>query len=247
MPNIRAAAKNGRAEIYIYEDIGGDMFGAGVTAKDVAEGLKTMGNVTDVDVYINSYGGSVFQGLAIYNVLHRHPARITAHVDGIAASAASVVAMAGDTIRMAENSFIMIHDAWGLVAGNAADLRRAADEIEMTSNAIASIYAARSGGDIKAIREWMAAETWFTAQTALAAGFADEIADDKAIAAYVPPGERFAFRRLPEVITAQATAPATEEAAPPSVVTFPNLDKRAAARAQLALLAKEIRQHPAAG
>lgn len=191
----RAAAHGARGEIYIYDDIGESPFSeSGVTAKRVAEDLKRMGNVRDVDLYLNSYGGSVFQGLAIYNVLRRNPARIMVHVDGMAASAASVVAMAGDVVKMAGNAFLMIHDAWAFAIGNAAQLRKTADELDMTTGSIADTYVARTGATPQMVRDWMSAETWFNAADAVRYGFADEVVAEKRAAALYRPGPAIKFQ-----------------------------------------------------
>src|SRR6478609_6695251 len=103
-------------EIYIYEDVGDSWFG-GVTAKQFAADLKELGPVQTLDVRINSGGGDVFDGLAIYRQLVDHPAKVVSHIDGFAASIASIIAMAGDEIRISEAGFVMIHDAWGVAVG----------------------------------------------------------------------------------------------------------------------------------
>lgn len=248
MPDrLRAAAKGSRAELYIYDDIGGDMFGDGITAKDVAEAMKGLGNASELNVFINSYGGSVFQGLAIFNILRRQPAHITTHVDGIAASAASVIAMAGDEIRMAANGFLMIHNAWGIAAGDGDALRRAAQDVDLATESIAQTYASRRNADIDRVREWMAAETWFNAEQAVKAGLVDGIVDENRIAAFVRPSERFPFRHVPEALCNAADpkdrpAPAPDDPEPAPIET-PQLQKRAASLAALAMTAKQIRQH----
>lgn len=243
MPDrLRAAAKGARAELFIYDDIGGDMFGDGITAKDVADAVKGFGDQSALDVYINSYGGSVFQGLAIYNILRRHPARITTHIDGIAASAASVVAMAGDEVRMAANGFLMIHNAWGIAAGDGEAMRRAAKDIDLATESIAQTYASRRGGDIERIREWMAAETWFNAEQAVASGLADGIVDENKIAAFIAPDKRFPFRHVPEALC-NAIVPQPEPE--PAPTEFTEFKKRAASIAALAMTVKAIRQHSA--
>lgn len=249
MRDLRASAKGAIASLYVYDDIGGDMFGEGITAKDVAAALKDLGNASDLNVYINSYGGSVFQGLAIFNILRRQPARITTHIDGIAASAASVIAMAGDEIRMAANGFLMIHNAWGIAAGDGDAMRRAAHDIDLATESIAQTYASRRGGDIERIREWMAAETWFNSEQAVKAGLADGIVAENRIAAFVRPDSRFPFRHVPEVICNAAgpkepPAPEPEEPAPVPIET-PEFQKRAAALAALAMTAKQIRKQSA--
>lgn len=194
MPNgysIKAKAASDAAEIFIYEDIGEGMFG-GFGAKQFIADLKAVGRVNHIDLRINSFGGDVFDGLAIYRKLVDHPARITAHVDGIAASIASVIAMAGDEIRMAEAGQMMIHDASGLALGNASDMRSMADVLDTVSASIADVYVKRTGQKHSAIREWMSDETWFNASEALELGFATDIAANMAVAAkYDPAKHRF--------------------------------------------------------
>lgn len=123
---IKALGVRGAAEISIYEEIGG----FGITAKKFAEDLKALGDVSHIDLRIHSPGGDVFEGIAIYNLLRNHPAEITVYIDGVAASMASVVAMAGDRVVMPENAMMMIHKPWGISGGNAGDMRDYADLLD---------------------------------------------------------------------------------------------------------------------
>jgi ATP-dependent protease ClpP protease subunit len=157
--------------LYIYDTIGG---WDGITAKEVVGALA--GATGDVVVHINSGGGDMFEGVAIHNALKNYPGKITAHVDGVAASAASFICMAADTIVMEPNSSMMIHDGWGLCVGNAADMRETAELLDMLSDQIADMYALRTGGKAKDWRAKMATDTWYTAKEAVAAGLADEVA-----------------------------------------------------------------------
>lgn len=190
-PKIRFAAKGEAAEIILYGDIGYD-----VTAKDFSDELKRLGKVKAIDLRINSFGGDVFDGIAIYSRLVDSGAAITVHVDGIAASAASVVAMAGKTIRMTEAGTMMIHDAWTLGIGNAAELRRVADRLEAASGQMAGIYERRTGNDLAQLRAWMAEEYEFGAVEAVEHGFATETFAGQRVAARYDP-ERHLFRRKP--------------------------------------------------
>lgn len=175
---VQASDDGETAEILIYDVIGFDIWtGEGVTAKQFAEQVKDLGNVSQINVRINSPGGDVFDGMAIYNILVRHPAKIIVDVDGIAASIASVIAMAGDEIRMPENSTMMIHDAWGIVIGNDQDMRDMADILSKLDGQIAGIYARRSKLSDEEARKFMDAETWFTGSEAVAAGLADELTE----------------------------------------------------------------------
>lgn len=185
------AAKGGAAEIILYGDIGFD-----VTARQFSDEMKRLGKVSAIDLRINSFGGDVFDGVAIYSRLVDSGADITVHVDGIAASAASVVAMAGDRIRITEAGQMMIHDAWALSAGNAADFRRMADRLEAVSEQMAGIYVRRTGQDLAMVREWMAEEREFMAAEAVEFGFATEtFAGERMAARYIP--ERHHFKHTP--------------------------------------------------
>ncbi|MFD7045845.1 head maturation protease, ClpP-related, partial [Rhodococcus jostii] len=167
---IRAQTPSAPAEVLIYDEIGW----YGVTATDFVKDLESLDG-DEIVVRINSPGGDVYDGIAILNALRGHKATITTVVDGLAASAASFIAMAGDEIVMGRNSELMIHDAWGMSVGNAADLHKLADDLDRVSNNIASIYADRAGGTTEGWRQVMRAETWYSAQEAVDAGLADRI------------------------------------------------------------------------
>lgn len=173
-PGVRAADDTDRT-ISIYDVIGQDYWtGEGVTAKRIAAALRAIGK-GPVTVNINSPGGDMFEGFAIYNLLREHPGEVTVKVLGLAASAASVIAMAGDTVQMPRASFLMIHNAWVIAAGNRNDLREIADFLEPFDRAMADIYAARTGIDADTIGEMLDAETWLGGSDAIAQGFADEL------------------------------------------------------------------------
>ncbi len=161
------------AELVLYSEIGG---WAGTTAGEFAEALAgiTAANLT---CRLNSPGGSVWDGLAIANLLRSHPARVTMSVDGIAASIASVIMLAGDEIILQPNAQVMIHDAMGLTIGNPADHREMADLLDRQSDNIAEAYKARAGGRRDSWRRKMQAETWYIGEEAVAAGLADRIAE----------------------------------------------------------------------
>ena len=156
--------------LYIYDEIG--YFG------DSAKGLVDQLNQVDggqIDVHLNSPGGDIFDGLAIYQALKNHPAQVTVRIDGLAASIASVIAMAGDKVVMAPKASMMIHDGWTVACGNAAELTKMANLLDTQSQIIASVYADRSNSDAEFWRAQMQAETWYTAEEALEAGLIDEI------------------------------------------------------------------------
>ena len=174
---IRARASG--AEVLIYDEIGA----YGVSAKGFLAELGALPDDAPIDLRLNSPGGSVFDAVAIYNALTRHAGTVTVWIDGIAASAASYVAMAGDEIVMPENAFLMIHDPSGLVMGTAADMRAIAETLEKIAGSMTRGYAARSGKPEAEIAALMASETWFDAQEALDAGLATRLAEPVRIAA----------------------------------------------------------------
>lgn len=195
--NYRMAAKGDSAEIFIYDIIGEGWFG-GISAQQFAQDLRALGPVKTIDVRINSDGGDVFEGRAIYTNLAQNPARIVVHVDGLAASIASLIAMAGDEIRMADGAYFMIHNAWGVSVGGSDDMRRTADLLDSVSGSIAETYAVRTKNDRAKIDQWMADETWFTAAQAVDANFADVLDEPVRAAASVrDPGM---FRNLPAAL-----------------------------------------------
>lgn len=166
-----AAGSDKAATIFVYGDIGGWW---GVDADQLVREVHAL-EVDELEVHINSYGGQMFDGFAIYAAIKNHPATVTTWVDGVAASAASVIAMAGDTIKVEAPGRIMIHDAATYASGNPRDLREVADLLDDFSASVAQIYADRAGGTAESFREAMIAETWYSSAAALEAGLADEI------------------------------------------------------------------------
>lgn len=172
-----AAEADQSATISVYDVIGQDPWsGEGITAKRVAGALRAIGK-NPVTVNVNSPGGDMFEGLAIYNLLREHPAEVTVKVMGLAASAASIIAMAGDRIEMGLGSFLMIHNSWGVVIGNQNDMREASTIFAEFDAAMADIYAARTGGKAASIAALMDAETWLRPDAAIKQGFADATFD----------------------------------------------------------------------
>ena len=172
-------ARGTGAEVAIYDEIGA----YGVSAKGFLTELGALPEGTPVDLRLNSPGGSVFDAVAIHNALKRHEGPVTVWIDGIAASAASYVAMAGDEIVMPENAFLMIHDPSGLVMGTAGDMRAMAEALEKVKDALVQGYAAKSGRTPEEVSALMSAETWLDAADALAQGFADRLIEPVRIAA----------------------------------------------------------------
>ncbi|MBZ9985678.1 Clp protease ClpP [Mesorhizobium sp. BH1-1-5] len=170
-----AAAADDPNTITIFDVIGEDWWtGGGFTAKRMSAALRSIGS-KDVTVQINSPGGDMFEGIAIYNLLREHPAKVNIQVMGWAASAASIIAMAGDDIRMGLGTFMMVHNAWGVVIGNRHDMRDAATLFDGFDSAIVDIYMARSGQDRPAVEKLMDAETFMGPSEAVKNGFADAV------------------------------------------------------------------------
>lgn len=173
----QAAAADDPNTISVFDVIGEDWWtGGGFTAKRMSAALRSIGS-KDVTVQINSPGGDMFEGIAIYNLLREHPAKVTIQVMGWAASAASIIAMAGDDIRMGLGTFMMVHNAWGVVIGNRHDMRDAATLFDGFDSAIADIYVARTGQDRKVVDKLMDAETFMGPSEAVKNGFADAVDD----------------------------------------------------------------------
>lgn len=168
------------AEILIYDFIGEDFFGEGVTAKKIKAELDAIPVGEEITVRINSGGGDVFDGFAIYNLLSGRDVDVV--VDGLAASAASVIAMAGKTITMAENALMMIHDPWTFAIGNSDEMMRTAELLEKIKGSILNNYISKTGLDRDLLSDAMSAETWYSADEAIASGFADSTVEEKRVA-----------------------------------------------------------------
>jgi len=199
---FRAQAKG--AEILIYEEIGA----FGIPAKAFLDELKALGPVAELMVRINSPGGSVFDGVAIYNALKRHDATITVWIDGIAASIASMIAMAGDEVVMPENAMFMLHDPSGLVMGTASDMRAMAEALDRMEAGMVAAYRDKSGRDDAEIEALMATETWLSAQEAFALGLADRVEEPVRMAAHF---DLSRFRNPPPHLVTLAATPSPQE------------------------------------
>lgn len=206
--NIQAAAADENT-ISILEPIGADMFGNGVTARRIAAALRSIGE-NPVTVAINSPGGDFFEGLAIYNMLRAHNKTVTVKVLGMAASAASIIAMAGDRVEVPLAGFLMIHNAWAVAVGDRNDMREFADSMEVFDAAMASVYAARAGMDVKAIGKMMDKETWIGGQDAIDKGLADALLPaDEAVKTIANPNDvkpAAAYQKI-DLILANAKVP----------------------------------------
>ena len=186
-------------EISIFDEIG--MYG--ISAKQFISDLKAIPANDKIVLKIHSPGGEVFDGNAIFNALQRR-GNVEVQIEGLAASMATVISLAGMPVKMAENGFYMIHNPWGVAMGDAAELRDQAELLDKIRSNMVGAYAAKSGQDPEQIQEWMDAETWFTAAEALSAGFIDEITDTLALAASSNKFARMAkFKNAPANLTAQ--------------------------------------------
>ncbi|TGN96118.1 head maturation protease, ClpP-related [Burkholderia sp. USMB20] len=173
-PEVQMAvnAADANATISMYGQIGETWDGTGITSNRIAAALRNVGAGKDVVVNINSPGGDFFEGVAIYNLLRQHDAHVTVNIMSLAASAASVVAMAGDVINIGEGAFLMIHNAWSVVVGNRNDLKDAAKTLGRFDDAMASLYAKRTGMSKSDAQVLMDKESWIGADDAVKQGFA---------------------------------------------------------------------------
>lgn len=222
--NFFAKASGKRGEIFVYDAIGKSYFDDGVSAKSFAESLKSLGNVQALDLYINSPGGSVFEGVAIYNQLKRFQAQKVVHVDGIAASIASIIAMAGDEINIAANGTMMIHNPWGMAIGGATEMRKQADALDQLRSTLLDTYVARTGSSAKDVGEWMDAETWMTADEAVKRGFATKKTDNVQFEVSFPLLDKFA--KVPDALKRQDGMIASKVAAMQMRVAQMNLGRQ---------------------
>jgi ATP-dependent Clp protease, protease subunit len=172
---VRVAAQGPANIIEIYGAIGDDYWAdRSITAKTIAAELRKFGSA-DVEVHINSPGGDMFEGIAIYNVLAAHPGNVTVKIMGLAASAASIIAMAGNTVKMGLGSFMMIHECWVMAIGNKTSLKEVADWLAPFDDALRDIYVQRTSQEEKKVEKWMKSEKMFSASDAIDNGFADEM------------------------------------------------------------------------
>ncbi|HDU2896279.1 head maturation protease, ClpP-related [Klebsiella aerogenes] len=176
---IRAASDNDNS-ISIFDVVGRDYWDEGVTAKRISGALRSM-NGADVTVNINSPGGDMFEGLAIYNLLREYQGKVTVKVLGIAASAASIIAMAGDDIQIGRGAFLMIHNCWVVAMGNRHDFAELSISLEPFDTAMADIYSARSGLDIATVQQLMDAESYIGGSDAVEKGLADSLLSADAV------------------------------------------------------------------
>lgn len=194
-PDLRAAAESDN-DIGIFDVIGEDYWGEGVTAKRISAALRSIGKGNPVTVNINSPGGDLFEGLTIYSLLREHEGEVTVKVLGMAASAASIIAMAGDKVEIARGGFFMIHNCWSLSIGNRNDHRDFADYLEPFDRAMGDIYSTHTGIDVEEIGEMMDRETWLGGQQAVDEGFATSLLESPPVTETSAHGPRIAARKL---------------------------------------------------
>lgn len=203
--SVQAKADDQPVEVSIYDDIGW----WGMTAKDFEAALKPHKGKA-LSVSINSNGGDVFQGIAIYNMLKAHGGDVEVRVMGLAASIASVIAMAGKKIKMPENAYMMIHNPWSFAMGDSEEMRKSADVLDKISESLVTTYVARTGKSADDIKAIMAEETWLSAADAVEMGFADEMEPLVEVQAHADPDllpekVRLALARKPEPVAPEVT------------------------------------------
>lgn len=193
--SIKAKA-NDTAEISIYDEIGF----WGVSAANFAQDLKDCGNnIKQINLHIHSPGGDVFDGIAIYNLLKNHPAKVTVYIDGLAASMASVIAMAGNEVIMPENA-MMIHKPWGIQGGDAEDMRKYADLLDKVENTLIPAYASKTGKTPEELAEMLSAETWLNGKECVEQGFADKLAEPLVAMASIKSRKLEDFENMPKAM-----------------------------------------------
>jgi len=229
--NIQAKADSKSAEVFIFDTVGDDMWG-GVSANSFKDELMALEGVTELNVHINSPGGSVFDGVAIYNLLAKHEAAVNVHIEGMALSIASIIAMAGDTVTIAENAMFMIHNPWNIVVGDAAELRKTADVMDTVKGQMVATYQHKTGLDADLLSDMMDAETWLTGEEAVAQGFADTLSSPMAMAACAAFDYK-QYKHAPDELLAKGREMHAKLAAP-------TRDKGAARRRHLDLVELEL-------
>lgn len=189
------------ATVYLYDIIGADYYG-GVSANAFVPALHAL-DADLIHLRINSPGGDVFDARAMAAAIKGHPAKVIAHIDGLAASAATYVALAADEVEITDGGFFMIHQAWSLAMGNADDMEESARVLRKVDASIVADYARKTGQAEEQLAEWMAATTWFNADEALAAKFVDRIASGQSAPAAQARWNLAAYGSLPAALTKQ--------------------------------------------
>lgn len=237
--NLKKVENN--AELILYGEIS-DMswWGDEITPKQLSDDLAAMGDVSQITVRINSGGGDVFAGMAIHSMLTRHKASVTVYVDGLAASIASIIAMAGDKIIMPKGAMMMIHNPWSGVWGDANEMRKMADTLDQIRDSLVAVYADKTGMSAEDIIPLLDAETWLSAAEAVSQGFATEVEEKLSVAASIR-GSTATINGIQVDWSKFANAPKlqeiTEEPGPIPVVQSSEINKH---RAKQAARAREL-------
>lgn len=243
-PNFKLEMKGERtARLEIYDEIGPSWAGM-IDASTVSKAINEAGPLDSIEVRVNSPGGSIFQGVAIYNILKSHPATVNMKVDGVAASSASVVLMAGDTIEVPKNAFVMIHDPMMVARGGEVEMTRAADLLSKVKAVIVETYAKRTGKTPEAISKMMSEETWMTGDVAMENGFASGVSEELPItnvAAVAASFSDYQYSRAPENLSSlwslAMTATAKEQKQMPDTKTPEQIAAEVKAQADAQALA----------
>ena len=208
------ALNEGKAEIFIYSDIGYELWEDKTTAQLFAEELKSLGENTSIDLHINSNGGDVFDGQAIHTLIKNHKGFVTAYIDGLAASIATVIAMGADKVIMPKNAMMMIHNAWTGLYGNANDLRKMADDLDHINDTIVNTYLAKvkDKADETTIRELMNKESWLNAEECFNLGLCDEVSEPVKMAACLTKEQAHKFKNAPKELIKENYEYQTERA-----------------------------------
>jgi ATP-dependent Clp protease protease subunit len=204
---FKAEASSNEATIYLYDAIVSDAYWGGVAAADFVQQLASL-NVATIHLRINCPGGEVFAAQAMAQAVREHPANIIAHVDGYAASAASWLALACDEVLISEGGYFMIHKAITIAYGNADEFKKQADLLDKIDGTLVASYVKETGQDAQQIADWMAAETWFNAEEAVANGFADKIAE--AAPKNMKQWNMAAYNKAPVIPESPITPPAND-------------------------------------
>ncbi|MDI3359771.1 Clp protease ClpP [Lelliottia sp. V89_10] len=216
-------AQSNQAEISIYEEIGY----WGVTAKQFVSDLSALGDVSHINLHINSPGGDVFDGIAIFNALKHHGASITVYIDGLAASMASVIAMVGNPVIMPENTMMMIHKPWGFAGGDANDMRDYADLLDKVESTLIPAYADKTGKSTEEIAAMLQEETWMTGAECLELGFADQVTGGLKAMACIHSKRIEEFEKMPNSIRNMITPPRnTTQRQTPQNATEPEINNQ---------------------
>lgn len=237
---MKASAAD-EADIYIYDEIGF----CGVTARQFVSDLQALGDVSHINLHINSPGGDVFEGIAIFNALKFHGAAITVHIDGIAASMASVIAMVGNPVIMPENTMMMIHKPWGFAGGDANDMRDYADLLDKMESVLIPAYAEKTGKSAEEIAAMLEDETWMNGSECVAQGFADQTTPSLQAMACIQSKRIEEFEKMPNAIRNMITPPRNTTAREPANPATPQHQPAAPVLDENAIVARVVAEQKA--